>query len=102
VGYVVAVHVEPGTVLTAGVLTGLGQSALHATLQRWATEAAPTARGLSTSLFATGAFVGAGLAALLPSHYSLLFAIAAVTAVVTAVVGASARLPKVARTTPPA
>ena len=71
-GYLLASDMALAAVLAAAGLTGIGQSALHSTLQRWATEAAPDARGLGTALFATGAFGGAGLAALagafLPEH----------------------------------
>ena len=65
VGYLVATDITLPTILAASVLTGIGQSGIHSCLQRWATEAAPEARGVSTALFAAGAFSGAGLAALL-------------------------------------
>ena len=62
-GYLLAADTALAPILAAAALAGIGQSGLHSTLQRWATEAAPDARGLSTALFATGAFGGAGLAA---------------------------------------
>ena len=84
VGYLVATDITLPTILAASVLTGIGQSGIHSCLQRWATEAAPEARGVSTALFAAGAFSGAGLAALLgvviAGHYTLLFIFAAASA----------------------
>ena len=83
-GYLLAAELTPAAMLAAAALAGLGQSALHSTLQRWATEAAPEARGLSTALFATGAFGGAGLAALaaalLAEHFAVLFIAGAISA----------------------
>jgi predicted MFS family arabinose efflux permease len=80
-GYLVGIANFVPSLLAAAALVGVGQTAIHATLQRWATEAAPDARGVSTALFATGTFGGAGLAALvgagLPGQYSTLFVIAA-------------------------
>jgi MFS family permease len=56
IGYLLAADMALAPILAAAALAGLGQSALHSTLQRWATDAAPDARGLGTALFATGAF----------------------------------------------
>ena len=83
-GYLLAADMALAPILAAAALAGIGQAALHSTLQRWATEAAPDARGLSTALFATGAFGGAGLAALtgalLPEHFLALFIAGAASA----------------------
>ena len=83
-GYATALVPVAAALILGASLTGLGQSAVHAPLQRWATEAAPEARGLSTAAFATGAFGGAGLAtvlgSVLPDHYRTIFIAAAICA----------------------
>lgn len=83
-GYLLAADMALAPILAAAGLAGLGQAALHSTLQRWATDAAPDARGLGTALFATGAFGGAGLAALagvlLHGHFLVLFIAGAASA----------------------
>ena len=88
-GYLLAADMTLAPNLAAAALAGVGQSALHSTLQRWATEAAPDARGVSTALFATGAFGGAGLAALagvlLPEDFVALFIAGAASACVAGV-----------------
>jgi len=90
-GYLVAVDQALATILVAAVLAGVGQSALHATFQRWATEAAPQAPGVTAS-FATGALGGAALAALvgevIPREFTVLFVIASICSVVTGLIGA--------------
>ena len=48
-------------ILVAGVLAGGAYAVMHSTFQTWATEVAPEARGTSTALFATGAFLGAAI-----------------------------------------
>lgn len=48
-------------VLAASVLVGSGFALLHSTLQTWATELAPDARGAATSLFVTAVFTGAAI-----------------------------------------
>lgn len=84
VGYLLAADMVLAPILAAAAFAGLGQSALHSTLQRWATDAAPDARGLGTALFATGAFGGASLAALagvlLHGHFLVLFIAGAASA----------------------
>ena len=49
-------------ILAASALIGAGYSFLHSTMQTWATEVAPEARGTATSLFVTAVFTGASLA----------------------------------------
>lgn len=104
-GYAVTTAPNLPTLLTAAALVGIGQSALHATLQRWATQAAPDARGTSTALFATGTFVGAGAAALLgailPSQFTALFITAAACAAVSGLIAARYRRPADGTTTLP-
>jgi predicted MFS family arabinose efflux permease len=86
VGYGIAALPAASAVFLAALLAGLGQSALHAVLQRWASEAAPDARGISAALFGLGIFGGAGLAALLgaglPNQFATLFLVSALCAVV--------------------
>jgi predicted MFS family arabinose efflux permease len=83
-GYLLATGHALAVVMTASALTGTGQSAVHTTLQRWATLTAPRARGVSTALFATGAFSGAALATLLgtalPGRFTTLSAAGAACA----------------------
>lgn len=74
-------------ILAASALVGLGYAFAHSTLQTWATEVAPQARGTATSLFVTGVFTGAALATAGLSglagagRYGVLFGIAAVVTV---------------------
>ncbi len=74
-------------ILAASALVGLGYSFAHSTLQTWATEVAPQARGTATSLFVTGVFTGAavataGLSGLAgDGRYTLLFGLAAAVTV---------------------
>jgi predicted MFS family arabinose efflux permease len=49
-------------ILLASLLIGVGYSFMHSTLQTWATEVAPEARGTATSLFVTAVFTGASIA----------------------------------------
>jgi len=49
-------------ILLASALIGVGYSFFHSTMQTWATEVAPEARGTATSLFVTAVFTGASLA----------------------------------------
>lgn len=87
----------PLSILVASVLIGLGYCFLHSTLQTWATEVAPEARGTATSLFVTAVFVGAAIATAAVSgladeqRYELVFLIAAAVTVPVALVGTLAR-----------
>jgi MFS family permease len=71
----------------ATIVLGLAWTALHSTLQTWATEVLPGARATVVSFFAGSLFVGSSLAAVLASgladqgRYGLLFATSAVLAV---------------------
>lgn len=49
-------------ILLTSALIGVGYSFLHSTMQTWATEVVPEARGTATSLFVTAVFTGASLA----------------------------------------
>jgi predicted MFS family arabinose efflux permease len=73
--------------LVATVVLGLAWTAMHSTLQTWATEVLPGARATVVSFFAGALFVGSSLAAVLASsladqgRYGVLFATGAVLAV---------------------
>lgn len=87
----------PVGILIASVVIGLGYCFLHSTLQTWATEVAPEARGTATSLFVTAVFIGAAIGTAAVSgladeqRYGLLFLVAGAITVPVAVVGAVAR-----------
>lgn len=87
----------PVGILIASVVIGLGYCFLHSTLQTWATEVAPEARGTATSLFVTAVFIGAAIGTAAVSgladeqRYSLVFLVAGAISVPVAVVGAVAR-----------
>jgi predicted MFS family arabinose efflux permease len=87
----------PVSILIASLVIGLGYCFLHSTLQTWATEVAPEARGTATSLFVTAVFIGAAIGTAAVSgladeqRYGLVFLIAAAITVPVAVVGAVAR-----------
>ncbi len=87
----------PVSILIASVVIGLGYCFMHSTLQTWATEVAPEARGTATSLFVTAVFTGAAIGTAAVSgladeqRYGLVFLVAAAVAVPVAVVGAVAR-----------
>jgi predicted MFS family arabinose efflux permease len=86
-----------GTALAA-VLVGGGFAFMHSTLQTWATEVVPEARASVISLFAAALFAGSGIvttavAPLAEAHsYELLFAVAALIAVLLGILGGLARL----------
>lgn len=98
VGYLTAAQDQAvGNILVASVLVGLAFCFLHSTLQTWATEVAPEARGTATSLFVTGVFSGAALGTAAVSgladaqRYGTLFLVAAAVALPVTVVGSLAR-----------
>jgi predicted MFS family arabinose efflux permease len=73
--------------LAAAILLGLAWTAMHSTLQTWATEVLPAARATVVSFFAGSLFVGSSLAAVVASgltdqgRYGVLFAACAALAV---------------------
>jgi MFS family permease len=69
VGYLFAA-VSPGVVgiLVASLLAGAAYAFLHSSLQTWATEVVPQARGTATALFALALFIGAAAATGLAAH----------------------------------
>jgi predicted MFS family arabinose efflux permease len=83
-GYLAAAPTQAiGNIFTAGMLIGFGYCFLHSTLQNWATEVVPEARGTAVTLFVTGVFSGAAIGTSLVSglagaeRYPLLFLLAA-------------------------
>jgi predicted MFS family arabinose efflux permease len=94
---VAAADQQVGNILLASVLIGVGYGLLHSTLQTWATDVVPEARGTAISLFVTSVFTGAalgtaavrGLAA--AGRYQELFLTAAGLAVPVTVVATLAR-----------
>lgn len=84
-------------ILSASILIGLGYCFLHSTLQTWATDVAPQARGTAISLFVTGVFTGAAAGSAAVSglagagQFSALFLAAAALTVPVGVTGALTR-----------
>jgi len=87
----------PLNILVASVVIGVGYCFMHSTLQTWATEVAPEARGTATALFVTAVFIGAALATAAVSgladeqRYGVVFLVAAAITVPVTVIGAFAR-----------
>ncbi|HVL98688.1 MAG TPA: MFS transporter [Egibacteraceae bacterium] len=84
-------------ILLASLLIGFGYCFLHSTLQTWATEVVPEARGTAVTLFVTSVFTGAaiGTAAVRglvdAQRFSAVFLVAAGLTVPVTLVGAWAR-----------
>lgn len=83
---VLAASRAPSTALGVTVLLGLAWTALHSSLQTWATEVLPDARATVVSLFAGSLFIGSALAAVAVAdladagRYRVIFTLAAVAA----------------------
>ena len=83
--------------VAAAILLGLAWTAMHSTLQTWATEVLPAARATVVSFFAGSLFVGSSLGAVIASgladagRYGVLFAACAVLALPLGVAAASVR-----------
>ncbi len=77
----------PAVAAVVAVLLGLAWSAMHSSLQTWATEVLPGARAAVVSFFAGSLFVGSAVAAVVVAgladagRYSLIFAVYAALAV---------------------
>lgn len=84
-------------VLVASVMIGGCYSFMHSSIQAWATDLEPAARGISTALFVTAAFTGgaigsAGASLLAQAHdYRLLFLVALALSAPVVALGAVAR-----------
>ncbi|MEU8898830.1 MFS transporter [Nocardia sp. NPDC048505] len=88
VGYLLAaLRIDPATVAVSTLLLGGGWAFLHTSLQTWATEVTPHARGTAVSLFAGALFLGSATATAVAApaaqhdRYGLLFAGAAIATV---------------------
>ncbi len=85
-----------GVALSA-FLVGGGFAFMHPTLQNWATEVAPEARATVISFFAAALFVGSGIATTTAAplaeagSFTLLFTLAALTAIPLGLLGSFAR-----------
>jgi MFS family permease len=84
---VLAVSRSPAVAVGVTVLLGLAWTAMHSSLQTWATEVLPAARATVVSLFAGSLFIGSALAAVAVAglagagEYRTIFLLAAVAAV---------------------
>lgn len=84
-------------IVVASVLIGVAYSFLHSTLQTWATEVAPEARGTATAFFVAGVSGGAAIGAAVAgglageARYGLLFLMAAVVSAPVAVIAVIGR-----------
>jgi predicted MFS family arabinose efflux permease len=97
-GYLVAaVDQHAVAILIASVLIGGLYAIFHSTMQVWATDIAPEARGTAAALFVTGAFmggsIGTGLGAYFAQQhqYSQLFLVAALLSVPVVITAALTR-----------
>jgi predicted MFS family arabinose efflux permease len=94
---VLAVSQEVVAGVVAAILLGLAWTAMHSSLQTWATEVLPAARATVVSFFAGSLFVGSSLAAVVASgvadegRYGVLFAASAVLAVPLGIAAAGVR-----------
>jgi predicted MFS family arabinose efflux permease len=92
-----ALSQRPAAAIGVAALLGLAWTAMHSSLQTWATEVLPGARATTVSFFAGSLFVGSALGAVLVAglaeagRFSLIFAIAAALAVPLALGSAAAR-----------
>lgn len=83
--------------VVAAILLGLAWTAMHSTLQTWATEVVPAARATVVSFFAGSLFVGSSLGAVVASgladggRYDVLFAASAALAIPLALAAAGVR-----------
>lgn len=93
----VAVHLSVVTVVLAALLLGATWALMHTSLQAWATQVVPDARGMTVAFFAGCLFAGsaAGTALAGPpaeaGQWSLLFGVAAVVALALTITAAAAR-----------
>lgn len=83
---VLTVSRSPVVALVVTLLLGLAWTAMHSSLQTWATEVLPSARAAVVSLFAGSLFIGSALAAVAVAdladsgRYQTIFLLAAVAA----------------------
>lgn len=92
-----ALSQSPVMAVAVAILIGLAWVSMHSSLQTWATEVLPSARGTVVSFFAGSLFVGSALAALLVAgladagEYAVIYAAYAAAAVPLAVAASLAR-----------
>lgn len=96
VGYLLAAAIaQTAGILAASLLAGAAYAFIHSSLQTWATEVVPEARGTATALFVTTLFVGAAVAAGLAAGpadmhaYPAIFLVGAAVSIVLGVAGAA-------------
>jgi predicted MFS family arabinose efflux permease len=84
---VLAVSRGPATAVGVTLLLGLAWTAMHSSLQTWATEVLPAARATVVSLFAGSLFIGSSLAAVAVAglagagDYRTIFVLAAIVSI---------------------
>jgi len=94
---ILSVSTTPVPAIMGCGLIGVTWASLHASLQSWATEAAPQQRSIAVSLFAGSLFLGSGLGAAVggpwadAGRFSVLFITAAGTLLALGVVASTAR-----------
>jgi len=92
-----AISQGPAMTVAGACVLGLAWTAMHSSLQTWATEVLPSERATVVSLFAGSLFVGSALAAVLVAgladagRYSVIFAAGAILALPLALGAAYAR-----------
>lgn len=92
-----ALSQSPAMAVAGAAFMGLAWTAMHSSLQTWATEVLPGERATVVSLFAGSLFVGSAIAAILVAglaedgRYSAIFIISAVIAVPLALCAMTAR-----------
>lgn len=79
---IVTVYVSTPTVVATALLLGGGWAFMHSSIQTWATQVAPEARGTAVSFFAAALFIGSAVASAAfgpladQGRYALVFGIA--------------------------
>ena len=92
-----AISQTPVMAIAAAVLTGFAWTAMHSSLQTWATEIMPSERAAVVALFAGSLFIGSAIYAALTAgladdgRFSLIFVISAALAAPLALAAAAAR-----------
>lgn len=93
---IVALHLSVTTVVIAALLLGASWALMHTSLQAWATQVVPAARGMTVAFFAGALFAGSAASSALggalaeADQWTLIFGASAVIAVVLTIVAALA------------
>lgn len=91
----VALHLSITTVVIAAMFLGASWALMHTSLQAWATQVVPEARGMTVAFFAGALFAGSAVSSALAGalaeagRWSLLFGVATAVAFLLTVVAAS-------------